>query len=254
MGSHGLRIQSVKIPRRAVLADAVARVLGRLSLTGLLASAALAGAQDSAGPALAEQVQRLARDASPDAPRAARVEVELGQLDTRLKLAPCARITPYLPPNARPWGLTRVGLRCTDGARWNVYMPITVRVFAQALAATQALPAGTVLSTNHLTHAEVDLASESSPVIAGPGDAIGRVLARTVKPGQAIRQADLKPRQWFAAGDTVRIVAAGQGYSISAEGLALMAGIDGQNVKVRTESGRIVNGRPSGQRQIEVRL
>jgi len=244
----------VKIPRLVALTVAVARVVGRLSLLGLLASAALAGAQDGTDPGLVEQVQRLARDAGPGAPRGARVEVEIGQLDTRLKLAPCTRITPYLPPNARPWGLTRVGLRCTEGGRWNVYMPVTVKVFAQSLAATQTLPVGTVLSAEHLTHAEVDLASEPSPVIAVPSQAIGRALARTLKPGQAIRQADLKPRQWFAAGDTVRIVAAGVGYSIGAEGLALMAGIDGQSAKVRTESGRVVTGRPSGQRQIEVAL
>lgn len=244
----------MKIPSLVVLLAGVTRLLGQLSLVGLLASTALTWAQDGADPDLAEQVQRLARNAGAGAHRGARIEVELGQLDARLKLAPCARITPYLPPNVRPWGLTRVGLRCTDGGRWNVYMPITVKVFAQSLAATQALPAGTVLSGDHLTFAEVDVASEPSPVIALPADAIGRALARTVKPGRAIRQADLRPRQWFAAGDTVRIVAAGRGYSIGAEGLALMAGIDGQSARVRTESGRVVTGRPTGQRQIEVAL
>jgi flagellar basal body P-ring formation protein FlgA len=254
LNSCGIRIQGVKVPRLVVLTVVAARRLGRLSLVGLLASAALAWAQDGADPDLAEQLQQLARNAGPGVHRGARVEVELGQLDNRLKLAPCARITPYLPPNARPWGLTRVGLRCTDGGRWNVYMPITVKVFAQSMVATQALPAGTVLSGDHLTSAEVDVASEPSPVIALPGDAIGRPLARTVRPGQAIRQADLRPRQWFAAGDTVRIVAAGRGYSIGAEGLALMAGIDGQSARVRTESGRIVTGRPTGQRRIEVAL
>jgi len=39
-------------------------------------------------------------------------------------------------------GRTRIGLRCTQGATaWNVYLPLTVKVFAPALAAAAPLPA-----------------------------------------------------------------------------------------------------------------
>ena len=74
-----------------------------------------------------------------------RVEIELGALDPRLKLAPCAHITPYLPPHARLWGATRIGVRCDEGARWSVYLPVRIKVFARASTITQDLPAGTVL-------------------------------------------------------------------------------------------------------------
>jgi flagella basal body P-ring formation protein FlgA len=233
---------------------ATLRGAARVCLAGLLASGAAAWAQLGTDPSLAAEVQHLAQEATAGVPGGARVEVEMGRLDARLRLAPCARITPYLPPNSRPWGVTRLGLRCTDGARWNVYVPVTVKVFALAPAAVRALPLGTLLTPSDLAFAQVDLASEASPVLGRPEEAIGRALIRPLRPGQALRQADLKPRQWFAAGDMVRIVAAGSGYSISAEGLALTAGIDGQNAKVRAESGRIVSGRPNGQRQIEVPL
>ena len=59
-------------------------------------------------------------------------------------------------------------------------------------------------------------------------------------------------RQWFAAGDTVRIVAAGAGFALSAEGEALTHGIEGQPARVRTESGRVVTGLPAGERRVEV--
>ena len=137
----------------------------------------------------------------------ARVEVVVGALDPRLKLAPCARITPYVPAGARLWGRSRVGLRCDEGARWNVFVPVTVKVFANAWSVNQALPPGTLLEAGHLSLAEVDLAAEASPVIHQPQAAIGRTLTRGVRPGQAVREADLKPRQWFAAGDTVRVSA-----------------------------------------------
>ena len=53
-----------------------------------------------------------------------RMEVEVGALDERLRLAPCARVEPYLPAGARLWGRSRLGLRCLEGAtRWNVFCP-----------------------------------------------------------------------------------------------------------------------------------
>ena len=220
----------------------------------LLGAAASVPAQPVTAEAWQAQVQQLAQQASTGMPAGTRVEVEVGALDPRLKLAPCARITPYLPAGTRLWGRAQVGLRCTDGARWSVFLPVTVKVFAQALTVNQQLAHGTVLSAAHLQLLEVDIAAEPSPVIVQAQAAVGRPLARALKPGQALREADLKPRQWFAAGDTVRIVSIGNGFAISAEGQALGPGIDGQPIKVRTEGGRVVVGRATATRQVEVTL
>jgi flagellar basal body P-ring formation protein FlgA len=218
----------------------------------LLFCAGSAGAQPPTPQPWTHAVQQLASQTP--APAGARVEVEVGTLDPRLKLAPCARITPFLPAGMRLWGRARVGLRCDDGARWSVFVPVTVKVFAQAWSANQALPAGTVLDASHLQQDFVDFAAERSPVIRQPQAAIGRTLSRALRPGQALREADLKPRQWFAAGDTVRVISVGSGFAISADGQALNNGIDGQNVRVRVEGGRVVSGRAIAERRIEVTL
>jgi flagella basal body P-ring formation protein FlgA len=219
-----------------------------------LACAAAALAQPATVHDWQVQLRRLTDQASANMPAGTRVEVDVGALDSRLKLAPCARITPYLPTGTRLWGRARVGLRCDEGARWSVFLPVTVRVYAKAWTANQPLSLGTVLSAEHLQLDEVDIAAEPSPVVQQAQAALGRPLARALKPGQVLREADLKPRQWFAAGDTVRIVSVGTGFSISAEGQALAPGIDGQPIKVRTESGRVVTGRAVATRQVEAAL
>lgn len=240
-------IQSLPPPR--------ARRFGRAAaLLGLLGNTAAALAQPATLQDWQAQIQQLAQQAARVMPAGTRVEVDVGALDPRLKLAPCARITPYLPAGARLWGRAQVGLRCTEGARWSVFLPVTVKVFTQTWTVNQALAVGTVLSAEHLQLEELDVAAEPSPVITQPQAAIGRPLARAVRPGQALREADLKPRQWFAAGDTVRILSSGRGFAITAEGLALSPGIDGRTAKVRTEGGRVVMGRATGTRQVEVIL
>lgn len=224
----------------------------------VLAACALAPAVAPAQPATVQdwqaQIRQMAAQAGAGMPAGTRVEVEVGALDPRLKLAPCTRITPYLPAGTRLWGRAQVGLRCTEGARWNVYLPVTVQVYAKAWTANQPLAFNTVIRPEHLQLAEVDIAAEPSPVIDQPQAAIGRPLSRAVRPGQALREADLKARQWFAAGDTVHIVSVGNGFSISAEGLALSPGIDGRAAKVRTEGGRVVTGRAVATRRVEVTL
>jgi flagella basal body P-ring formation protein FlgA len=50
------------------------------------------------------------------------------------------------------------------------------------------------------------------------------------------------------------IVAAGNGWRIAGEGQALAPGVEGRTVRVRTESGRIVDGVASGEREVEVAL
>jgi flagellar basal body P-ring formation protein FlgA len=184
----------------------------------------------------------------------ARVEIEAGTLDPRLRLAPCGRIEPYLPAGARAWGRTRVGLRCVQGASWNVTMPVTVRVFAPALVATQPLRAGTVVDAGHFRTDEVDLAAVDSPAIVDASRVLGRTLARPLGPGQALYESDLKRRQLFAAGDPVRVVAAGRGFAVTGEAVALTPGFEGQPVRLRSDSGRTIQGVAVGERQAEIKL
>jgi len=221
-------------------------------------AAASARAEDPAGidAAALTQIRALGeRAAGAFTAAKARVEVVPGQLDPRLKLAPCAQIEAYLPPNARAWGRTRVGLRCVAGpSAWNVYLPVTVKVLAPAWVAAVPLPAGTAVQAAQLVEAEVDWAEDNSPAFADANALVGHVLARPLARGQAPRQRDLKQRQWFAAGDTVRVIARGAGFSVSGSGLALAAGIEGHRVRVRTDTGRVLSGLAVGANRVEVQL
>jgi len=239
---------------------AAARCLGVLALLGAAVVArgqdAGAGGGDAEIAAIGAQVQQMARDSAGRAGlRDARIEVEVGSLDPRLKLAPCQRIEPYLPPGLPVWGRTRIGLKCTQGAKlWNVTLPVTVHVYARSLVTQAALPAGTTLAPEHFTEAEIDLAAAPGVPIGQPGLAVGRTLARPLAAGSALRATDLKARQFFAAGETVRVVAVGPGWQVVTEAEAMNPGLEGQTVRVRTESGRLLQGRPVGDRRVEVVL
>lgn len=204
-------------------------------------------------PATETLAQQL-RAAAPSAGAGRRVEISVGELDPRLKLAPCSRIEPVIPPAAKLWGRVRVAMRCTEGARWQVWLPVTVKVFGTGVVARRALPAGAAVDTADLAVGEVDLTADPQGMLDSPLLAAGRTLARPLAAGQAIGHADLRSRQWFAAGDTVQIVAVGDGFSIGGVGQAVSPGIEGQAARVRVEGGRLLTGKPLADRRIEVSL
>jgi flagella basal body P-ring formation protein FlgA len=172
-----------------------------------------------------------------------RMEVEVGELDPRLRLAPCARVEPYLPAGSRLWGRTRLGLRCTEGAtRWNVFLPVTVKAFGPAWVLTGNVSSGAVLTQADATEAEIDWAADASSVVADPSLWVGQVAARPLQAGQALRQSMVRAPKLFQAGAQVRVSAEGAGYAVSAGGQALSAGSVGQTVRVRMDNGKIISG------------
>lgn len=240
------------LPRVAVMACLRALLLCVL-LGGLLPARAQTAPLD---PAAIERVRALAEMAArAAAPPESRVVVEVGSPDPRLRLAPCRVVQPYLPPGLSAWGRSRIGLRCVEGAaRWNISLPVRVAVYGRALVARAPLPGGTEITQDQLAVAEIDIAAQPGAVFTDPAQLLGRVLARPLEAGDAVRQPALKARQWFAAGETVQVLVSGDGFAVQSEAQALAPGLEGQEVKVRFENGRVAAGRAVGERRVELLL
>lgn len=230
------------------------RHLVRWILVIALAGAGAAFAQGEAD-GLRQRLREFAMASAPSRADGPRVEVSVGEPDPRLHLAPCTRIEPYLPGNVRLWGKARVGVRCVEGpVRWNIYLPVTVKVWGRGLVATRALPAGASLVAGDVEPGDVDLAEDPSAALADAGTTVGRTLTRPLSVGQSVRMSHLKVREWFAAGETVQVIAQGPGFRIAAEAQALNPGVEGREVRVRTEGGRVLTGLPVGERRVEVSM
>ena len=182
-----------------------------------------------------------------------RVEVTLGRLNPGLRLASCARVEPFLPPNARLWGRSHIGVRCVEGASWTTMMPVTVAVFGPALVASLPLPAGSDADPQAFRVGEVDLTRVHGHPVTDPVLLEGRALARPLAAGQVLRANDLRIRHTLASGDPVRILLLGDGFTISTEGSAMANAGEGQTLRVRTGTGKLLVGTVRD-RTVEVKL
>ena len=235
------------------------RIAARIGLGGfLLLLCMLARAQDAVPTLIKDTQAWLDQAVAATRPAGAaplRLVVSVGNLDSRLTLAPCAQVEPYLPAGMRLWGKARLGLRCADGkARWNVFLPIQVQAFGTAWVIRADVPAGKVLEADDAVQAEVDWAQDTPTVLADIDMWLGQTATRALGTGQTLRAGMVRPPQVFQAGAMVRVVAQGAGFSVMSDGQALSAGILGSQARVRMEGGRILTGIVTDNRTIRVDL
>lgn len=230
---------------------------GSLALAVLVA-APVAWAQEMALGDLQALAQRWVRDAvakaNADNP-GLRMESTVGALDGRLRLAVCGNVEAYVPPGARLWGRSRVGLRCADGmGRWNVSLPVVVKAVGPAWVLKGQVSPGAVLGETDVVEAEVDWAEEPTAVLQDRALWVGQTTTRVLMAGQALRQGMVKPAQVFQAGASVRVVAQGPGFQVSSDAQALSAGVVGQQARVRMDNGRVTSGMVLDVRTVKIDL
>jgi flagella basal body P-ring formation protein FlgA len=250
------RPQALRWP---VLAGVLLSMISAASLAQVpLASGAAATANDRAHlaqmardwiePALVNTLSEV-----PD--NVLRPEILMGSLDSRLRLAPCARIEPYLPSGTRLWGRSRIGLRCIEGdVHWNVFVPVTVKAWGPAWVLKRPVPAGTMLTQDDADIAEIDWAEQSSNVLATPDSWVGQQAAFSLAPGQALRFNMVRPTPVFTRGSQVRVKSVGSGFHVVVSGQAMDEGIVGQAARVKLSSGKIITGTVRTGQVVEVRL
>ncbi|MBR8193628.1 flagellar basal body P-ring formation protein FlgA, partial [Burkholderia vietnamiensis] len=155
-------------------------------------------------------------------------------------LAECTTLEPFLPTGARLWGRTTVGVRCAGARPWTVYLQAKVTVQATYYVAARQIAPGEPLTAADLIARNGDLTVLPLAVITDPAQAIGATSLARIAAGLPLRQDMLKSAASVSAGQTVRVVAAGPGFTISAEGNALANAAPGQSVRVRMAAGQIV--------------
>lgn len=196
------------------------------------------GRQDTAALRLLAEQFLLAQAAT----LPGKASVRVAPPDNRLQLAHCDAPQAYLASGAKAFGKTSVGIRCSAPVAWNVFLPATVSVMASYVASAAPLSQGQRIDAADLVMRQGDLAALPAGVLTDPSQAQGRMLLMPVAPGMPLSRALLKSMPVVQAGQPVRLVAQGTGFSVTAEGRALTGGAEGDLVQARTASGQVIGG------------
>jgi flagella basal body P-ring formation protein FlgA len=169
-------------------------------------------------------------------------------------LADCTMLEPFMPSGARLWGRMTVGVRCAGERPWTIYLQARISLHATYYLAARAMAPGEVLTAADLVARDGDLTGLPQAIVTDPSQAVGSVTLTRVAGGMPLRRDMLKSASAVSIGQTVRVVAAGDGFAISAEGSAMNNASPGQQVRVKTANGQIISGVVKDGATVEIQL
>lgn len=173
-----------------------------------------------------------------------RAEVEVGRLDSRLRLAACDRpLETFDSPNGLNRGRGVVGVTCSGSTPWKIYVPVRLALIDAVVVTRRPVVRGQALTAADLMLDEVDIAAQRHPVYRRIEDVIGLRSKRQLDSGDILHANLLKRARLVRRGGAVQIVAAGDGLLVSMRGEAMGDGGRGDRVRVKNlASGRVITG------------
>jgi flagella basal body P-ring formation protein FlgA len=183
-----------------------------------------------------------------------RVEVKVGSLDSRLRLAECdLALETYDSPNALSGGRGVVGVRCEGSNPWKLYVPVRIAVFDEVVVTRRSVVRGETLQADDLTLSEMDTSRLRKAYFTRIDDAIGLLSKRSIASGSVVHAGLLKRANLVKRGSKVEIIANFDGLDVRMRGEALADGGRGDRIRVKNlSSGRVVTGTVSGSGVVHV--
>ncbi|PRC91831.1 flagellar basal body P-ring formation chaperone FlgA [Solimicrobium silvestre] len=181
------------------------------------------------------------------------VTTEVGAIDSRLNLAPCAALEAFMPGGSHLWGKTTVGVRCLAPQLWVIYVPGVVKIWGNYYVAAKSIAQGQTITEADISTVKGDLTTLASGIVTEPSQALGHTSTMSLAAGIPLRQDGLHLQQVVLQGQTIRLISSGAGFNVSTEAQALNSASEGQLVKVKINSGQVLSGIAKSGGIVEVR-
>lgn len=183
-----------------------------------------------------------------------RARYEIGNLDSRLRLAPCETAL-NLEFTGDPMQSTSPSLlvSCQGERPWRMFVTAFVEVFGPALVAARPLARGERLTQALVTTQEVQVNASRKGALTDPAAIDGMRMRRPVNAGTMMSPDLLEAPNAIERGDHVIIVATSGGFSVSTRGKALASAEIGEQVLVENlRSARTIKATATAPGRVEI--
>jgi len=179
-------------------------------------------------------------------------EIEAVAVDARLKLAECGG--PLDAKIQRPVqrGSGTIAVSCAAPTSWRLFVPVRATNPVAVLVLTRNVQPGETLAADDVAVEQRPSASLPYDYLSEPDQAVGFTLRRTQLMGAIVVPAALERPEVVARGALVTLIAGDGAVTVKSDGVALEGARLGQRLRVRSASGRIVEGTAEGPGQVRV--
>ncbi|WP_084070926.1 flagellar basal body P-ring formation chaperone FlgA [Pandoraea vervacti] len=258
-GNHaaagGVASNVPNLVRPAATVNASAQPSSQQAAAPVLQSAGAQNSQYQNPQIIRQTAERFLREQTTGLP--GQVNITVGE-SVSDHMPACTALEPFLPPGARLWGSTSVGVRCAGERPWTLYLQARVSINATYFVAARQINPGETISATDLSPRQGDLTLLPRTVATDAGQIVGTVAVNRITSGLPIRSDLLRSAIAVQQGQTVRVVSRGSGFEVSTEGQVLTRASAGDPVQVRTRAGQVVSGTvktgKNGNVEVEVAL
>ncbi len=152
------------------------------------------------------------------------------------------QVQPFLPQGQQAWARVTVGVRCVSGPNATIYVSAQVKVEGNFVTMVRPVSGGQPLAEGDVQLEQGELTAHPADLVLTLKDAVGQVAKQALSPGQALRGLYLQHENSIRAGQSVRVIANGSGFSVVNHGRALNSAMRGELIRVRLDDGQILNG------------
>jgi flagella basal body P-ring formation protein FlgA len=179
-------------------------------------------------------------------------EVEAVAIDERLKLKRCDAALEAEVTRPIQRGQGTVAVSCSGPEPWRLFVPVRTKNEVSALVLTRSVQPGEVLAADHLAVAQRSAATLPFDYLSDPTQAIGFAVRRSQAAGAVLVPAAIESPQVVERGALVTLIARDGPITVKSEGIAIESARLNQRVKVRSASGRVIEGTAEGPGQVRV--
>jgi flagella basal body P-ring formation protein FlgA len=157
-------------------------------------------------------------------------DVEVGTIDSRLRLDPCPNINVELPPTNAATMTAKVS--CQEPS-WTLYVPIHLHAWVNAVVAATNLPPNITLTAAQLTTGRADQLASSAGLITDPRQVEGKVLRNGLMVGNPVLSSQLDLPIAVHRGQNIVLTLTDRSMTLKTTALAMEDGRVGDSIAVQ---------------------
>jgi len=182
-------------------------------------------------------------------------QVQIGQLDSRLKLSKCkAPLDIQMRNNSLPGNLS-VSVSCTSDQMWKIYIQATVHAFKPIYVAKSIIRRGEKITRFSVELVKHNITALNGRYITDITRFDGSAAKRYISKGQIIMPVLLTKSKLIKRGESVTIIAETSGVIVRMKGKALNDAAAGEQVRVKNlHSKRVIEGIAIKRGQVKVNM
>ncbi|MBA1230755.1 flagellar basal body P-ring formation protein FlgA [Pseudomonas viridiflava] len=184
-----------------------------------------------------------------------RHDIQVKQLDPRLRMGSCDKDLTATLESPRPVGRVTVKVRCEGSSPWTVFVPAQVQLFRNVVTVMRPLKRDAFVTEEDVAMRERDVSSVGMGFLSSLDQAVGQKVVRPMVIDQVVTPVALEQPRMVHKGDQVVIIARTGSLAVRMPGEAMSDGSFNEQIRVKNlNSNRVIKASVTGPGQVEVAM